>query len=159
MRKLVVAMMLLASSAYANDRIVIEDDMGGEVAVYRTQSVEYMLDGKKLAIKGACASACNIYLMREFNLDVCAMPGSLLAFHIPYFGLAKADGEWEAGIDEQWADENERYWRKNWLGHFNTKLNIILASATKKGLIPSPNRDGDTGKMYVIKATSVLPRC
>lgn len=159
MRQLVVAMMLLASSAYADERIMIADDMGGEVTVYRQQATSYMIDGQKLALNGVCASACNIYLMKEYHLDVCAMPGSTLEFHVPYFGLAKADGGWVAGIDEQWADENERYWRKHWLGHFNTKINVILSTATKRGLIPSPNRDGDNGKMFVIKATSVLPRC
>jgi hypothetical protein len=161
MRKLVVAfvMLLASTSAYADNRIVIADDMGGFVNKYHDKAAEWMIDGKKIAIKGECASACNIFLMKEYNLDACAMPGSVLEFHVPYFKKAKADGTWEMTIDVEWAEKNERDWRKEWLGHFNDKTNFILAKATKLGLIPSPNRTGDTGKMFIIKATSVLPRC
>lgn len=161
MKKLVVACALLLASvsAYADERIVVEDDMGGFVHEYHAQAANWKLEGTKLAIKGACASACNIYLMKQYHLDVCAYRNATLEFHIPYFQKAKANGKWEMVVSEEWALTNERDWRKNWLGHFNTKLNNILLSATKRGLIPSPNRDGDTGKMFVVKADSVLPRC
>ena len=138
--------------------LTVIDDLGGEMAVYRERAIELGRSGELVRIGGKCSSSCNIYLMKQYKVKACALPGAILRFHMPFYG--KWAGE-KIIVDKgkDLARESRRYWYNEWLGKFPTKLNTILRTATNKGEIPNPSEDGNIRYLYEVKAETVLPRC
>lgn len=150
---LVVGLMVDQANA-----LTVIDDLGGEMAVYREAAINLGRSGEEVRIGGKCSSSCNIYLMKQYKVKACALPGAVLRFHMPFYG--KWAGEKiivRKGKDL--ARESRRYWYREWIGKFPTKLDTILRTATIKGDIPNPSEDGDIKHLYEVRAELVLPRC
>lgn len=154
---LALSLALLASPVLAEQRLTIQDDFGGKITEYEERAEA--LRHTPIRLSGSCESACTIFLMTKYNLDVCAVPGTTLAFHMPYNKQAYSDGSLEMIIDKKVAAKNFKRWRREWLGHFSPELNEILDNNTVAGRIPNPNESGDTSTMFVVDALKVLPRC
>lgn len=60
---------------------VITNDRGGTVIEYALKAAEIERSGRRLVIKGRCASACTIYLRYP---KTCVTPSASLQFHAPY---------------------------------------------------------------------------
>jgi len=86
MKRVLVALLTLglAFPAFANDRYIIKDDVGGDVAEFK-QAVDYF-KREKLALKidGYCASACTLILDKNAKIDICVTPKALFLIHSPY---------------------------------------------------------------------------
>lgn len=156
-RILALSLALLANPVLAEQRLTIHNDVGGKIIDYQERALA--MRDLPIRLSGECASACTIFLMTKYNLDVCAVPGTKLAFHMPYNKQAYSDGSLEMIIDKKVAAKNFKRWRREWLGHFSPALNEILDRNTVAGRIPNPNESGDTSSMFVVDALKVLPRC
>lgn len=155
---------LVANMAHANQVVTVQDNLGGNIADYVKQAKEWKRDKVQVRLSGKCASACTIYVMRRFRLDVCAMPETTLRFHMPYYGKSysteKQDWDFFVG-DSEHIELSAFEWRTKWLGRFNDKLNIDLYRATLKGKIPNPSIDGNYSdkNMYIVNATDFIKPC
>lgn len=68
-----------------NDTKVIVFDLGGQISNYVTDIMIAKIQGvKKVKIGGFCASACILWLHKDFEMDVCALPSAAIGFHIPF---------------------------------------------------------------------------
>lgn len=59
----------------------ITRDKGGIVGQYLTAANELRDSGRKLEIRGSCASACLMYLAQVPKVRICVAPGAQLGFH------------------------------------------------------------------------------
>ena len=156
--KALIALLLLASPAFAGQSVTVRNSPGGAVEDFDAQAREWARDGVQVRIAGSCSSACNMYLMSKYKLDVCAEKGAKLQFHMPYFQVASA-GSWSKVVTPEALQHSKRNWASEWLGQFNPKLNAALARATKNGLIPNPSASADSVGMYSLKAADFIPVC
>lgn len=68
---------------FANTHVVFFDP--GGVMSERIEEIEMLKqNGTKVIIAGECFSACTMYAMPEFELDVCMTPDALFGYHQPY---------------------------------------------------------------------------
>ena len=150
---LMVGLLLLASPAEGAK--VIQNDPGGFLDDYLVKAER--LRGQEVRLRGFCSSACTFYLRRDFGIKVCAERGAVLKFHMPFQMRGGLGGR--VRRSEQAARLAEAEWKEMFLGRFNKKLNMILASATRRGLVPSAAAGASNKKMFVVEATRVLPLC
>ncbi|MBY3073391.1 hypothetical protein HFO71_24050 [Rhizobium laguerreae] len=158
---------VFASHAQASETVTVKNNPGGIREDFDAQARKWAKDGVKIRLVGSCASACNMYLMTKYGLDVCAVAGTRLKFHMPYFEISQDGGRrWSREMNPQTIQESKQLWAKNWLGHFSPKLNAVLAKATRNGVIPNPSTEVQgyegqfTGsRFYSVKATDFIPTC
>lgn len=62
----------------------IKNDMGGSYVLYEQQIKYYSKSNKSIVISGKCASACTMYTMKKYNLNVCMRPNTKFGFHQPF---------------------------------------------------------------------------
>lgn len=153
-------LIFLLTSSSANALTVI-DNLGGETAEFKEMAANLGRSGELVKIGGRCSSSCNILLMKEYKVKVCALPGAILRFHMPFYGKWADASQTHVIVDKgkELAKESRRYWYKEWIGHFPSKLDRILREATIKGDIPNPSEDGNISHLYSVKAETVLPHC
>lgn len=137
----------------------LRNNPGGETVVFENKAKSLGKDDV-VRIGGYCNSACNIIAM-QWRYQVCAMPGAVLGFHMPFHGQWANAAQTEVIVkggkaEAKWSRDT---WRKEWLGRFNPKLNRILAVATANGLVPNPAEDGNANRLFTVRATDVLPTC
>ncbi len=158
-----LASIALAIPAKASETVTVRNNPGGVQEEFDAQARQWAKDGIKVRLVGSCASACTMYAMTKYRLDICAAPGARLQFHMPYEQFAQG-GNWVTDTSEKAKANNRRFWTKDWLGQFNPKLNATLAKATKNGLIPNPSAETQGyersgSRFYSVKATDFIPTC
>ena len=66
--------------------IIIKYDEGGEVSKYEQRERAWEAKGRRIVVRGLCASACTIYLKSPF---LCAEPTAQFVFHESSLRYAK----------------------------------------------------------------------
>lgn len=135
---------------------VINEDVGGITERYRQRAIRLKRSKRKVVLQGFCGSACLIPLQRKYGLDICAIQGATLNFHMPYFLYQHNN---TIMLNEDAIKNSEKLWAKEWLNQFSPELNYILERATRQGLIPNPSRTGDTESVFSIPATLAFKEC
>lgn len=160
---LFIAVAAVVSPAKASEIVTVRNNPGGYQDEFDAQAKEWAKTGTKVRIAGSCASACTMYVMTKYRLDVCASPGATLKFHMPYFDIASG-GNYAKDMSAGAVQDSKKEWSRNWLGHFNPKLNAVLAKATRNGVIPNPSTEaqgseGVASRFYTVKAMDFIPTC
>lgn len=153
---LLVAGLLLATPAMADK--VIAYDPGGDVGQYIAKAERLARSGQKVRLKGFCASACNVYLWKQWNLNLCTEPGTKLRFHMPFMFQGSL-GNQRVSKGKDFVKMAHEDWAYFFLGRFDRRLNSILARATRTGKIPIPARGDPVMKSFNVAAELVLPLC
>lgn len=160
---LFLAVTAIVSPVHAAETVTVRNNLGGVQEEFDAQARKWAQDGVKVRLAGSCASACTMFAMTKYRLDICATPGARLQFHMPYDQLAQG-GTWVTDTSAQAKANNKRFWARDWLGQFNPKLNAALAKATRNGLIPNPSAETQGhesvgSRFYSVKATDFIPTC
>ncbi|SDY96053.1 hypothetical protein [Citreimonas salinaria] len=66
----------------SHDPFVITSDWGGKIRSYIEQLAEIDRTGRRVEIRGTCASSCTLFLAAR---DVCVTPDARLGFHGPRY--------------------------------------------------------------------------
>lgn len=128
----------------------VKDDPGGSVLVYYEVYKRLSDRGATVRIRGYCASACTLVLLREYTgIKACAYEDAMLAFHKPY----QMDGEKVVRTEE--AIQSSRELWTDMLVNFPYDVFNILKNAR----IPSPAEGADKSDMFVVPAIFFLPKC
>lgn len=149
--------LLLAVCDARSRDLVVHNDKGGEIAQYQAKR-KALTSRDTVRIAGFCDSSCTLLAQRG-PYHVCAMPGALLRFHMPYSGYWADSDTVVAETGPSYVKDSQRDWARLWLGRYNDKLNRILADATAKGRIPNPSISGDNNSVFTVRAADVLPTC
>jgi len=162
---LFLAAIAAASPVQGSETVTVRNNLGGVREDFDAQARAWQKAGTKIRLAGSCASACTMFIMTKYGLDVCATPGTRLQFHMPYDQLAQG-GNWITDTSAQAKQKNKRSWANDWLGQFNPKLNAVLAKATRNGVIPNPSTEDQgyegqfsASRFYSVKATDFIPTC
>lgn len=137
---------------------LVRNNPGGDTTEFDVQARVWSKAKTQVRIQGACMSACTMYVMTKYHLDVCAVEGATLKFHMPYYLLASGNS-WVQERGPKAVQNNKREWNRDWLGKFSPKLNAVLSDATRKGIIPNPATETEGSKFYTVKATDFIKTC
>lgn len=157
---LLLSLFMPVPASFAVEPIYIGDDPGGRVDDY-VNYYNILPEGTRIVVDGQCMSACAIVLFDEYvnKYDVCATDRAIFGFHMPYMAktVYNSNGDEDievlTGVDR--SDDSLYEWNVFWLANLSPKA----YDAVKDAIIPNPSVNGDTGKMFAVKGTKVLPRC
>lgn len=148
---LALAALLGAAGPADAKTVTITNDYGGATRLYQQRAIALARDGIKVRLAGICASACTIYLWRQFQLEVCALPGAQLLFHKPFFldeaGQPRIGPEWSVEADREWSEEDMR------------QLPAVITRLLARVHVPSVAAGDSEWATVAIKAVDVLRPC
>lgn len=86
---------MIAAPVAAQSALIVNNDLGGSVEERLTMIAALRIEGRRVEIRGQCASACTMYLGLP---NTCVSRSSRLGFHGPqsqYYGISLPPDEFE----------------------------------------------------------------
>lgn len=125
-----LALGLLAGAAFA-ETVVIRDDGGGNINIYRARRAE-LAQADRVRIEGKCLSACVIFTTLP---NACVTPGARIGFHgtTPKSGIYGVDLWLDMRMGEYFRGEAKRRYINEWrhLGG-RDEFHVISGTQLKK---------------------------
>jgi hypothetical protein len=107
----------------------VENDSGGVIAEYALSVAKAQRKGKRVKLRGRCASACTLYLSLP-KTQLCLGERVFFVFHAPYGSSGKANAEAKAFLQKKYPK-----WVQSWInsngGLTNEPLTMPRAYAIK----------------------------
>lgn len=132
--------------------IDVQDDPGGNVKAYYEHYAELSKEGAIVRLRGYCASACSLILLREFTgIKACAVDQDVVfAFHKP-FALDKHHHPVKTKASVRVA-------RAMWAAML-AAMPYDVYMLLKDARIPSASEGDSENDVFVVPAIFFLPRC
>jgi hypothetical protein len=132
-----------------NHIIILKDDYGGYSSLYEYRAEA--MRGRTLKLSGICASACTIYLWKQYRIHVCASETAQLWFHKPLW----LDMYEKPIVNAANAVEADRLWNAQDM----VFLPDNIVAKLKAMYVPNTSAGDNWGDAVKLHARDYLPAC